>query len=86
MGLGGGGRGENRCDLGIRPGAVYGKSDRKGAFVTTDPVSPKDLLATVYHLCGVGPDTMIRPFTTRISTVWQVVSPTRVLSSPPPTT
>jgi hypothetical protein len=44
---------------GIRPGAVYGKSDRKGAFVTTDPVSPKDLLATVYHLMGYGPDTLV---------------------------
>jgi hypothetical protein len=38
---------------GIKPGAVYGRSDRIGANVAEDPVSPRDLLATVYHLCGV---------------------------------
>jgi hypothetical protein len=35
---------------------VYGRSDRIGAYVTDGPVSPQDLLATVYHLCGVSGD------------------------------
>src|SRR5205823_14893350 len=44
---------------GVRPGAVHGRSDRVAAYVTDNPVSPQDLLATVYHLCGVGPDATV---------------------------
>ncbi|MBX9625051.1 MAG: DUF1501 domain-containing protein [Gemmataceae bacterium] len=44
---------------GVRPGAAYGRSDKVAAYVTENPVSPQDLLATVYHLCGVGPDTTV---------------------------
>jgi len=38
---------------GIRGGAVYGKSDRHAAYPAADPVAPRDLIATVYHLLGV---------------------------------
>ncbi len=38
---------------GIRRGAVHGRSDKIGAYVADLPVSPQDLLATVYHLCGI---------------------------------
>jgi hypothetical protein len=44
---------------GIRPGVVVGASDRQGAFVQDRPVSPEDILATMYHLIGVPPDTTI---------------------------
>jgi hypothetical protein len=44
---------------GIRGGAVHGRSDRIAAFVAADPVSPQDVLATVYHCLGIGPETMI---------------------------
>jgi hypothetical protein len=44
---------------GINPGTVYGRSDAQGAYVAADPVQPADLLATVYHLCGVPADTHI---------------------------
>jgi hypothetical protein len=44
---------------GIRGGAVYGRSDRIAAYVTENPVSPQDLLATVYHLGGVGPEAAV---------------------------
>jgi hypothetical protein len=44
---------------GVQRGAVYGRSDRIAAYVADNPVSPQDLLATVYHLCGVGPDATI---------------------------
>jgi hypothetical protein len=40
---------------GVRPGAVYGRSERIAATVADNPVSPQDLLATVYHLCGIDP-------------------------------
>lgn len=44
---------------GIARGAVVGSSDRNGAFVKERPVSPKDVLCTMYHLMGVDPHTMI---------------------------
>jgi hypothetical protein len=51
------------CNLlaggGIARGAVVGSSDRDGAFVKDDPVSPKDVLCTLYHLMGIDPHTMI---------------------------
>lgn len=45
---------------GVQPGAVYGRSDKIAAYVTDGPVSPQDVLATVYHLAGVEPDATIR--------------------------
>lgn len=52
---------------GIRGGQVYGSSDRLAAAPTSDPVSPEDLLATLFHLVGLDPGTVIhdlqdRPF------------------------
>lgn len=44
---------------GVRPGVVYGKTDRIASAVTENPVSTQDLLATVYHLCGISSDTVI---------------------------
>jgi hypothetical protein len=38
---------------GVRGGQVYGSSDRMAATVTSDPVSPEDLLATLYRLLGI---------------------------------
>jgi hypothetical protein len=53
---------------GIRGGQVFGASDKIGAYPTSDPVLPEDLLATVYHALGIDPHTLIhdqqdRPFT-----------------------
>jgi Protein of unknown function (DUF1501) len=44
---------------GIKPGAVVGASDAAGAFVKLRPVSPEDILSTVYHLKGIDPDATI---------------------------
>lgn len=38
---------------GVQGGRVHGASDKIAAFPTTDPVTPDELLATVYHLLGV---------------------------------
>lgn len=51
---------------GTARGLVYGQSDAKGAFVADRPVSPADLLATLWHLLGIDPatelhDTLGRP-------------------------
>lgn len=55
---------------GIRGGAVYGESDRTGAFVKDRPVRMQDLGATIYHALDVplqtrlGRDGFTRPITT----------------------
>ena len=38
---------------GIRGGAVYGESDKIGAYVKDKPVKPQDFSATVFHALGV---------------------------------
>jgi hypothetical protein len=51
------------CNLvaggGMARGKVVGSSDKNGGFVKDDPVSPKDVLCTLYHLMGVDPHTLI---------------------------
>ena len=44
---------------GIARGCVVGASDKHGSDVTDRPVSPKDLLATMYHLLGIDHHTLI---------------------------
>ena len=51
---------------GIRGGAVFGSSDKIGARPATDPATPDDLAATIYHALGLDPatevlDTLGRP-------------------------
>ena len=45
---------------GVKGGAVYGTSDRYAAYPATNPVSPADLAATVYHCLGVDPQMEVR--------------------------
>ena len=42
---------------GIRPGSVIGASDETAAFPAQRPISPKDILATLYHLLGFNVET-----------------------------
>ncbi|MDB5307811.1 MAG: hypothetical protein JWO38_2013 [Gemmataceae bacterium] len=42
---------------GIRGGQVYGSSDRAAAYPSTNPVSPGDVAATIYHCLGIDPRT-----------------------------
>jgi uncharacterized protein (DUF1501 family) len=44
---------------GIRGGQVVGASDKIGAYPTTTPISPQELIATLYHCLGVDPHTRI---------------------------
>ncbi len=48
---------------GIQGGAVYGASDRLGAFPNWGRVEPQDLTATILHCLGIDPDT---PLTDRL--------------------
>jgi uncharacterized protein (DUF1501 family) len=52
---------------GVKSGFVLGSTDRSAAYVNDHPVSPGDIVATIYHLLGVNPHTLIhdlsgRPF------------------------
>src|SRR4029077_12383566 len=38
---------------GIKTGQVIGATDKIGAFPTSRPIDPKDVLATAYHLLGI---------------------------------
>lgn len=44
---------------GIRGGVVHGSSDKIAAAPTSDPTTPQDLLATMHHLLGVDPHSLI---------------------------
>ena len=44
---------------GVGGGRTYGASDKLAAYPTSDPLSPDDLLATVYSLLGVDPHSEI---------------------------
>ncbi|MGL4553776.1 MAG: DUF1501 domain-containing protein [Gemmataceae bacterium] len=50
---------------GVARGRVVGKTDRIAGTVAERPVSPKDLLATTYHLLGIDPATLIADRTGR---------------------
>jgi hypothetical protein len=44
---------------GIKRGYVHGKSDATASSPLDNPVHPNDLLATVYHMFGISPDTIV---------------------------
>jgi uncharacterized protein (DUF1501 family) len=52
---------------GVKRGAIFGSSDRSGAYPASDPVKPDDLAATIFSLLGIDPHTEVhdplnRPF------------------------
>ena len=50
---------------GVARGNVVGRTDKIGGDVADRPVSPKDVLATMYHLLGIDPETTIEDRTGR---------------------
>jgi len=50
---------------GVGRGRVIGRSDKIAGTVAERPISPKDVLATVYHVLGIDPETMLRDRTGR---------------------
>ncbi|MEX0819990.1 MAG: DUF1501 domain-containing protein [Pirellulaceae bacterium] len=50
---------------GVKRGHVVGASDKHGSDVADRPISPKDLLATMYHLLGIAPHLTIADRTGR---------------------
>ena len=50
---------------GVARGKVVGKTDRIAGSVVERPISPKDVLATVYHLLGIDPEATLTDRTGR---------------------
>jgi uncharacterized protein (DUF1501 family) len=44
---------------GVGRGNVVGRTDRIGGDVENTPVSPKDILASTFHLLGIDPETLM---------------------------
>lgn len=44
---------------GLKRGAIIGRTDAIGASVAENPLSAKDILATIYHLIGINPDSTL---------------------------
>jgi uncharacterized protein (DUF1501 family) len=40
---------------GIQPGQVIGESDNRAAYPKSRPLSPQDLMATIFHVLGIDP-------------------------------
>ena len=50
---------------GVKQGCVYGSTDKSAGQVNDHPVSPGDIVATIYHLLGVDPHTLVHDLTNR---------------------
>jgi Protein of unknown function (DUF1501) len=50
---------------GVARGQVIGRSDKIAGTVAERPISPKDVLATTYHLLGIDPETLLTDRTNR---------------------
>lgn len=44
---------------GVKEGTIWGATDRIAAYPRDNPVSPADLVATIYHLLGIDPHLML---------------------------
>jgi hypothetical protein len=44
---------------GVRGGTIFGASDSRGAYPVSDPVTPQDVAATIYHCLGIDPETRV---------------------------
>jgi uncharacterized protein (DUF1501 family) len=44
---------------GVRRGYQHGRSDKQGAYPASDPVTPSDVIATVYDALGIDPHQLI---------------------------
>ena len=44
---------------GTKRGYVHGESDKTGSGPLTDPVHPRELLASIYHSLGIAPETLV---------------------------
>jgi len=70
---------------GLSVGTVVGATDRQGAYPSDRPLSPKDLLATVYRHLGINTATILRDHLNRPFPILAQGEPIRELLSHSPT-
>lgn len=66
---------------GIQKGLVHGASDDKGFGPTSHPVSPGDLISTLYTVLGIDPTQFIKDFTGRPRPIVPEGSPLKAILS-----
>ena len=54
---------------GVPGGQVYGSSDKHAAYPADNPVSPDDVTATIFHLLGIDPHTVVHDRENRPHTI-----------------
>jgi hypothetical protein len=64
---------------GVKEGMVYGMSDKIGAYPIEHPVSPGDLVATIYQQLGVDPETTVPDQVGRPTTISHGGQPIRAI-------
>jgi uncharacterized protein (DUF1501 family) len=55
---------------GVKGGTVVGSSDRDGAYPASDPQSPENFAATIYHALGIPPEAIWHDVTGRPNQVY----------------
>ncbi len=50
---------------GVQPGNVFGTTDKHAAYPASHPVSPGDVVATIYHLLGIDPHMTVPDLSSR---------------------
>lgn len=50
---------------GVKRGTVFGSTDKHAGYPTSHPVSPGDVVATIYHLLGIDPHMTVPDLNTR---------------------
>ena len=50
---------------GVKSGFVHGETDKQAAYPISHPVSPGDIVATIYQLLGIDPHMTVRDQTGR---------------------
>lgn len=64
---------------GVQKGLVHGSSDAKGYGPTSHPVSPGDLISTIYAAMGIEPNSFVHDFTGRPHPMVPDGSPVRAI-------
>ncbi len=66
---------------GTKRGTVFGTTDKQAAYPTSHPVSPGDVVATIYHLLGINPHMTVPDLSSRPVSIahggepiWDVIS------------
>jgi hypothetical protein len=64
----------------VKGGTVIGSSDRNGAYPASDPQSPENFAATIYHALGIPAEAVWHDVTGRPNHVYMAESIRRLMA------